>query len=280
MKITLLGTGGPKPDPKRQGPAVLIEVAGKKLLFDAGRSCTHQLAQCGLSSKDLDALFISHHHFDHISDLGDLLLSGWNLGRREPLPIKGPEGMEDIIDALFTRVYQRDIAFRLNEAKQSGIALAPIENVFAGQDISAGLIYDTDGVQVFCAPIRHGKATNDDWHCLCYRIEYAGKIIAISGDGVCCDGLISMAQNADILVQCTYLNDEESQSAEGQLVSEHILANSSGAGQIAQKANVKKVILTHLRQKTTQELGRAVQETQQYFDGEVILGEDLMTINI
>lgn len=73
IKLTLLGTGGPRPDPCRQGPALLVTVEHKNYLFDAGRGVTTRLLQAGVLPQDLYAIFITHHHFDHIYNLADLL---------------------------------------------------------------------------------------------------------------------------------------------------------------------------------------------------------------
>ncbi len=49
MRITLLGTGGPKPDPNRQGSSVLLNIDRDYLLFDAGRGASTQLVRAGIA---------------------------------------------------------------------------------------------------------------------------------------------------------------------------------------------------------------------------------------
>jgi len=66
MEIILLGTGGPKPDPKRQGPSLAVRIGRTFLLFDTGRGVTTRLAKAGISLQNINHLFITHHHFDHI----------------------------------------------------------------------------------------------------------------------------------------------------------------------------------------------------------------------
>ena len=62
MKVILLGTGGPKPDPNRQGPSLAVQVDNTILLFDTGRGAATQLARAGISVRDVDPVFITHHH--------------------------------------------------------------------------------------------------------------------------------------------------------------------------------------------------------------------------
>src|SRR5438876_10875937 len=89
MRVTLLGTGTPFPNAERFGSAILVEVAGTKLLFDCGRAVVIRLTQAGVSPKEVDALFLTHLHSDHVVGIPDLWLSGWLLGRSKPLPLRG-----------------------------------------------------------------------------------------------------------------------------------------------------------------------------------------------
>jgi ribonuclease BN (tRNA processing enzyme) len=113
MRITLLGTGTPILDPTRQASATLVEIGTDKLLFDAGRGVTTQLLQVGVRPQEINPIFITHHHYDLIGNLGELLLTAWHNGRQTPLDLYGPPGTADIVAALLRQVYARDIAFAL-----------------------------------------------------------------------------------------------------------------------------------------------------------------------
>src|SRR5947209_1637799 len=98
IKVTLLGTGTPFPNAERFGSAILVQVAGKKLLFDCGRGVVIRLTQAGVNPKEIDGLFLTHLHSDHVVGIPDLLLSGWFLGRDRSLPTWGPPGTRSIAD--------------------------------------------------------------------------------------------------------------------------------------------------------------------------------------
>jgi ribonuclease Z len=283
MKIILLGTGGPKPDPHRQGPCLAIEAKGKYLVFDAGRGAAIQMTKAGISIDRINQLFITHHHYDHIGNLGDVILAGWNLGRKQPLQVFGPEGTMDIVDALLNRVYQKDIEFRMTEAVLTGVELAHIHDVVKVHDTGPGLVYEDDVFKVFCEYVNHGHGlgiSQDTWKCLGYRVQAQGKSIAVSGDAVTCDGLDRLAKKADALVLCCYLSKEELADIEGSFIADHILTCSPQAGKIASEAKVKQLILTHMREKNPVQIVTLVDEIQADFKGKIIAGQDLMVIDV
>ncbi len=75
-----------------------------------------------------------------------------------------------------------------------------------------GQTYQYGEWHITAAAVDHGHRlglTHDEWPCLAYRIERAGKSIVISGDTVACANLITLAQGADVLVQCCFLADAD-----------------------------------------------------------------------
>ena len=80
FKVTLLGTGAPRPVMERFGPSILVEAGKEKLLFDCGRGATQRLFQLKVPFGDVTALFLTHLHSDHIVGIPDLYLTGWIFG--------------------------------------------------------------------------------------------------------------------------------------------------------------------------------------------------------
>lgn len=293
MKVILLGTGGPKPDPHRRGPALVIQVKNRYILFDTGRGTATQLVRAGIPLDRVHPICITHHHYDHISDLGDVILSGWNLGRKEPLTLLGPDGTSEILDALLSVVYKKDIDFRMKEADITGVRLADIRKLVTAEEVMPGLVYQTGDYKLFADYVDHGHGlgiSRESWKCLGYRIEAEGKSIAVSGDAVDCPGLDRLAYGTDALVMCCYLSsaeirDHHSASPDGvgnenEVIARHILACSPDVGRIAGKANSRKLILTHFREKSEVQLQNCLRETGAVFDGEIIAGKDLLAIDI
>ena len=89
--ITFLGTSDGLPSPDRLHASILVRLAGKTILLDAGEPCSHTLKHRGESFDDIDAIFITHPHSDHVGGLPMLLQSMWLEKRRQPLTVFMPE---------------------------------------------------------------------------------------------------------------------------------------------------------------------------------------------
>jgi ribonuclease Z len=283
MQITLLGTGTPAPDPARQGSALLIEIAEEHLLFDVGRGASLQLRRAGKTAGSIDALFITHHHFDHIGDLGALLIDVWNSGRAQPLYVFGPPGTAALVDALLEQVYKRHIEFRYRQAAAIGRAIPGIRDLIVVQDCAAGLVCARPAWQVYAADVEHGHRfglTREQWPCFGYRLEGEGKAIAISGDTVACAGIDWLARGADLLIQCCYMAEREIATPADELLARDVIATAAQAGQIAARAQARKLVLTHFERKSPELLHAMVADARSYYEGEIVLAEDLMAISL
>ena len=282
MNITLLGTGGPRPDPDRHGPAAVVKIGDAYLLFDSGRGVVLQMVRAGIPLDRVNPVFVTHHHYDHIGDLADVILTSWLMGRQHDLQILGPPGTTSIVNALLTQVYDKDIEFR--DKGESAIVggWKPV----VCTDILSGLVYDGGTWKVYAEMAKHGHdlplpdAFKHRWVCLGYRLEAEGKVVAISGDGVASEGLDHLAKNADVLVQCCYLATAELTTPALQHLAKHTLACSDTVGKIAQRARVKKLVLTHLRQKSDAMLAEVVADVACDYDGPVVLGHDLLDVQV
>ena len=113
MRITILGSGSPLPDPNRAGPSTLVQAGGASLLVDCGRGALMRLAAAGGSVQNLTAVLITHLHSDHITDLNDVITSRWALSLApNPLRVVGPEGTGRVVERTLTML-EDDIGYRL-----------------------------------------------------------------------------------------------------------------------------------------------------------------------
>ncbi len=277
VRVRLLGTGGPRPDPERAGPATLVQVGDENLLFDTGRGVVVQMVRAGIDLGALKHVFLTHHHFDHIGDMFDVALSSWMHGRKHAMTFRGPPDTKRLLATLLTQVYDKDIEWRSDGEPAHG-GWAPV----GAEDVSPGLVHETPAWRVTAENVVHGHglafslAFLKRWICYGYRVETQSKVIAISGDTVDCGGLRRLAANADVLVQCCYLADAEIDSEHFRRLAKHTLACGDTVGKIATACNVKTLVLTHQRpRKDTAMIERLREEVSRDFSGRLIVANDL-----
>lgn len=101
MKFTILGSGTSVPHPKRSSSAYWVETENGKLLLDCSASAIHRMAQENLDWANLDAIWISHFHLDHVGGLAPFLFGTKyapdTQKREKPLKIFGAKGLEKLI---------------------------------------------------------------------------------------------------------------------------------------------------------------------------------------
>ena len=190
LVVALLGTGTPRPQADRFGAAVLVQAGEQLLLFDAGRGVAQRLYQLGRSYEDIDKVFITHLHYDHIVGLADLMMSGWVFQRHTPLRVWGPNGIDKHLDHLH-KAYRADIDLRLQhtELPASGIE-------YEVQVIDPGLVYEHRGVRVTAIEVDHPPVKP----AFAYRIDYAGRSLIVSGDTRYSENLARQPQAPDLLI--------------------------------------------------------------------------------
>jgi ribonuclease Z len=109
LDVCLLGTGGMMPLPHRSLTSLMLRLNGSSLMVDCGEGTQVTLKEQGWSPKPLDTICFTHYHADHISGLPGMLLTMGNAERTEPLLLIGPKGLERVVNAL--RVIAPELPF-------------------------------------------------------------------------------------------------------------------------------------------------------------------------
>jgi ribonuclease Z len=273
LKITLLGTGYPRPLMERFGPGVMVEAGKEKLLFDCGRGVTQRLYQIKVPFGDVTALFLTHLHSDHIVGIPDVYLTGWLLGRTTPLRVWGPEGTADMMSHL-QQAYQFDIHTRRDiDEKLPGQGAAVI-----AKDIEQGVIYQNHNLKVTAFAVDHAPVKP----AFGYRVDYAGHSVVLSGDTRYSENLISFSQGTDVLIH--EVIDPEAYLAGDRLFSpemkQKVLAHHTTpvqAGNVFSQVKPRLAVFYHIVPFDAPDL---IAHTRNTYSGLLEVGEDLMTIDI
>lgn len=114
IEVVLTGTGIPNPVAGRASQGTLIRVDGLALQFDAGRSTTLRLTEAGTHCREVDALFLTHHHFDHMVGLADVAITRWQEFNDDPLLVIAPEGPSTAYARTMLDAWRPDLSERAN----------------------------------------------------------------------------------------------------------------------------------------------------------------------
>lgn len=200
LDVILCGAGGPLPDPLRSGPCVAVIAGENVVIIDAGTGGARNLGPLGLPVGQVDAVLLTHFHSDHIDGLGELATLRWaSSGHTEPLPVHGPEGVEEVVNG-FNQSYALDAIYR---NAHHGDAVAPLSG-HGMQAIThpqppegeAVVVYENAGLTVKMIRVEHKPVEP----AVAYLFEYKGRSALISGDTVKSANLQHFAQGVDLLV--------------------------------------------------------------------------------
>jgi ribonuclease Z len=196
--VTLTGTGTPFPASRRAGPGVLVRHGDIALQFDAGRATTLRLAEIGVVPNALTAVFLTHAHSDHVTDLPYLAMTRWlfrNLVPAGPLPVVAAAGQAADFVTKMLEPYAADIASRRPhpDAGPPEVALTtfPPPHEPAVVWHSADQAVTVRAVAVCHEPVRDAVA---------YRIDTPDAAVVVSGDTRVCAEIEDLARGADLLV--------------------------------------------------------------------------------
>ena len=281
FKVTLLGTGTPPPLMNRFGPATLVQVGGKTILFDAGRGATQRMWQIKVPFGKLDALILTHLHSDHVVGIPDIWLTGWlrgPYGRRDnPLRILGPAGTEDMVTHL-QAAYAWDVNTRVEDQKMSREAAG-----IAATDIAPGVVFEADGVTITAFANNHGELIDPS---LGYRIDYDGRSVVISGDTKRVQSLVDAARGVDLLIHSIGAAKPELLATAPiwrAIMAHHI--EPEDAGRVFTETAPKMAAFTHVVALTNGKIPpvgaeEIMQRTRTTYDGPLTMGQDLMAFVI
>lgn len=248
-RITVLGSGTIIPTARRRSTAIIFETDSEVILFDCGPSIPRAVAVNGFSLRELDRIFITHFHPDHTLGLGHIfsaVINDAGFPERKEFHLYGPEGIGGFIRKwhdLYPSNRKADRLFNVNE------------------------VHPGDRIKSSDLVISAGRAEHGEREALMYRAEYKGLTFVFTGDTAFNQSLVEFAKGADILAaECSFPDDNP---ASGHMTP-------SDAGLLASMCGAPRLLLIHMY--PSQREGDMKRSIRRRYDGEIIVGEDGMTL--
>lgn len=200
LHLALCGAGGPLPAPNASGPCVAV-VAGRRLfVVDVGTDSPRNLGRMGYQAGNVEAVFLTHFHSDHIDGLGELATLRWAGGdNAAPLPVHGPSGVERVV-AGFNAAYSQDFVYRnehhgdnVTPLSAAGLAAVPFDKPAMG---TLATLVDDGGLTIEALAVEHSPVDP----AVGYRFTYKGRSLLITGDTIKHANIENFARGIDLLV--------------------------------------------------------------------------------
>lgn len=252
--FAFLGTSGAIPSPGRDTTSLVFVAGGAAALVDCGGSPVQKLRLAGVDPLGLEHVVITHIHPDHAYGLPALVQNLALLERSAELAVRcRPEHVEPLrtLLALFG-LWERPGVFPL--------ALKPIE---LGERAHA---FDLGPLRVSTSPVEHGTMPN-----FAVRVDVVGRdsSVVYSSDTQPCDAVVRLARGADTLIhEATFPDRHRGRFGAHSTAGE--------AGEIAARAGVRRLILTHVEADYHGELPQMADEARKRFGGVVEIAQELV----
>ena len=303
MRVTFLGTSGAVPTTQRNPSAVQIEREGDRLLFDCGEGTQRQMMRYG-TGFDVDHIFVTHLHGDHVLGLPGLVQT-WDFnGRDDPLAIHAPAGTRERVERLVAATGERpSFPVRVHQVSPGDVALGREEYEVRAIDVTHrtnavgyALVeddrkgrfdreYAEEELGLSPGPeyskLHNGEAVEHEGRVIqpedVVGPPRPGRTIVYTGDTRPCESVVAAADGADLLIHDSMFGDDKQDRA-----TETAHSTAREAAAVANEAGAKRLALTHISSRYAGHGWRDLKaEAEDAFDGErLFVAEDGMEVGV
>ena len=194
LSALVCGSRSPFPDPDRAETCILIKAGSDFYVVDIGAGSAMNLQMWQIDLSKLKAVFLSHLHSDHMSDLPGLHFNSWLAGRPSKLKVYGPEGVENLTDG-FSQAYSMDTKFRVDHHGEGILPLSVAGYEPITLNSNGEVIIDNGNLKVTAFTVEHEPIEP----AFGFRFDYKGRSIVISGDTLYSKNLVDNSKGVDVL---------------------------------------------------------------------------------
>jgi ribonuclease BN (tRNA processing enzyme) len=291
--ITLGTRGGPISTIGRAQTSNALIVNGVPYIVDAGDGVTRRLTRAKIAFRDIDTIFITHPHSDHTSGLPSLFVTQYDSIRTRPVNVYGPPGTEETVKGILPFL-DVNAEVRMGDGTRTVMA----SKIFSGHNKEPGVIFQDTNIKVTAVENTHfhfpmGNAAYGKYRSYALRFDSADRSVVFTGDTGPSDAISALAKGADLLFSEVNSVDEfrarnieigrwqamtpkQQEETIRHMVDEHV--SPEQVGEMAARAGVKTVVLTHLpgTADPKDEYARFGERVKKHFSGQVLIAKDLM----
>ena len=282
IRVISLGTGSPNFRKSQASASWLVELGnGDKFLFDVGTGSLSNLAALEIPFDEIDKVFVSHLHVDHIGDLDSLFIGGWVSNRLHPLRVWGPSGEAPEYGTQYAiermkEMYCWDVHSRSGKRSMVGADVEVTEFDFA----KTGIVYQARGVTIRSWPALHAADG-----AVSYSLDYRGLKLVYSGDSAPNKWFLEEARDADLLIHETYftvqqlIDFKDYRPEQAHFVSNVVHTPPAAVGKLFRLLEPRHAVAFHVFTdfNIVPEVLAAIRAS---YDGPLTLAEDLLVWNV
>ncbi len=279
--VTITGSGTPVLVPGRAGPGVHVRSGEVSLQFDAGRATSLRLIEADEHPGDLAALFVTHHHSDHLVGLPALLTDRWLEGPADaepaPLPVVAPAGPAADLVAAMMGAWIGEATMRSAHTGRRGQPLPDVRPFPATPDPLS--VFTSGLVEVSAVAVRHEPVVP----AVAYRVDGPDGAVVVSGDTAVCDEVAGLATGAALLVHEAYRTEAAATLVSDPDAIAAYHADTERLGALAARIDVPRILLTHLIPPPAgpaDEQAFVADVRRGGYGGEVVVARDLTSVRL
>ena len=183
LRLRFLGSGDAFGSGGRLQTCLCLDGPGGRVLLDCGATALVSMRQAGIDPGSVGWVVLTHLHGDHFGGIPFLVLDGQFSRRETPLVLAGPPGTRERVATTMEALFPGSSSAARRFATEVVEMQPAVATAVGPAVVTAFSVSHASGAPSFAL-----------------RVEWAGKVVAYSGDTEWCEGLVDAGRGADLLI--------------------------------------------------------------------------------